>query len=242
MKAAYLLPNLVTLASLYCGLSAIMFCIEDRFDAAAWAILASCLFDGLDGKLARITKTTSEFGVQLDSLCDLVAFGIAPGILAWQWTLSSFGRMGLLACFAFAACGAMRLARFNVMVGVPSKGFFVGLPIPAAGCTLATLVLFAPNVPEFIQSQMPLFTLCLMYGLAALMISRVRYLSFKDASAFKLHPYRYSILLVTLLWASVVAPKLVGFPLMATYIILGLVHFGRALLRRDSLRDSFPNP
>ncbi len=107
-------------------------------------ILASCVFDGLDGKVARLTGTTSEFGVQLDSLADLVAFGVVPATMTYLWMLEGYGRLGLMAAFLFMACGALRLARFNVQASTGSKKHFVGLPIPGAACTLATLVLL-PN-------------------------------------------------------------------------------------------------
>ena len=133
-RGFYILPNLFTTGSLFCAFYSIILSFQGQFDLAAWAILCSALLDGCDGKVARLTGTASQFGVELDSLADNVAFGVAPGMLAYAWQLHSFGRLGLAIAFLYCACAALRLARFNVGVSTTSKRFFVGLParLPAA--------------------------------------------------------------------------------------------------------------
>lgn len=139
-KGFYLLPNMLTTFSMFLGFLSMVWAGQGRFEDACMAILVAALMDGLDGKVARLTHTASEFGVQLDSLADLVAFGLSPAILLWHWQLCNFGRVGVAAAFIFAACGALRLARFNVSAGQISKRFFIGLPIPAGGCTVVCFV------------------------------------------------------------------------------------------------------
>ncbi|MDR0239391.1 MAG: CDP-diacylglycerol--serine O-phosphatidyltransferase, partial [Deltaproteobacteria bacterium] len=143
-KGVYILPNLLTTASLFAGFLGMIWALDGDFDGAAMAILFAAFMDGLDGKVARLTNTASEFGVQYDSLADLAAFGIAPALVLWQWHLQAFGRLGMAAAFVFAVCGALRLARFTVSANqaTTSKKFFPGLPIPAAGSRIATFILF----------------------------------------------------------------------------------------------------
>src|SRR5512139_3217304 len=129
-RGTYIVPNLFTTANLFAGFFGIVSAIDGKFELAAMAILVSCVFDILDGKVARLTKATSRFGVEYDSLADLVAFGVGPGILIYLYGLKDFERLGWLAAFVFVACGALRLARFNVQVEVSSKKYFTGLPIP----------------------------------------------------------------------------------------------------------------
>ena len=139
-KSIYILPNLFTTASLFCGFYSIISSINGDFLAAAVAIVIAGVFDGLDGAVARATHTTSKFGVEYDSLADLVSFGVAPGVLAYLWALNPFGRLGWVAGFLYVACGALRLARFNVYVPVKDQSYFQGLPIPAAASMIATTV------------------------------------------------------------------------------------------------------
>ncbi len=225
-KGVYILPNLFTTASLFAGFLAVLWAAEGYFKDAALAILFSALMDGLDGKIARLTNTASEFGVQYDSLADLVAFGVAPGFMVYAWMLHGFGRLGIAAAFLFAACGALRLARFNVSASIAgaSKKFFVGLPIPAGGCTLATLVYFQPYVPTFAQGVLPSFTLGLTIFVAFLMVSRVRYNSFKEYGFITAHPFSSMVTAILLFVFIVSAPKLLGFLIFIGYIISGLIY------------------
>ncbi|NTW99850.1 MAG: CDP-diacylglycerol--serine O-phosphatidyltransferase [Geobacteraceae bacterium] len=141
-KGIYILPNLFTTGSMFAGFYGMIAGINGDYRTAAICILVSAVFDGLDGKVARATGTTSKFGVEYDSLADLVAFGVAPGLIMYFWALKPFGRLGWLAAFLFVVCGALRLARFNVQVETVESKRFVGLPIPAAASMVASTVLF----------------------------------------------------------------------------------------------------
>lgn len=224
-KGIYLLPNLLTTASLFAGFLGMLWAINRDFFWSALCILISCVCDGLDGKVARMTKASSNFGVQLDSLADLVAFGVTPALLVYLWQIHVFGRLGIACAFFYLACGALRLARFNVMSmtgnGQPSK-FFVGLPIPAAACVLATLVLFATYLPLSVQAVfLPRFCLVITFVLAFLMVSKIRYLAFKDAELIKAHPFRVSLAVVLLFVLIASEPKMFGFLFFALYLLSG---------------------
>jgi len=240
-KGVYLLPNLFTTASLFSGFLGIIWAVEGRFEYCALAILVCWVLDGLDGKVARLTRSTSEFGVQLDSLTDLVVFGVAPAIMVYMWQLQAYGRLGLLASFLFVACGALRLARFNVQAGKISSKYFIGLPIPASACVLATLVFFSTVAPEYVAQVIAPLTLILVYVLSFLMVSRVRYPSLKEFDLIRTHPFRTTVtaLLIFVLIAS--EPKVLGFLFFIAYLFSGLVlsflilpYRKRRLLRESS--------
>jgi len=219
-KAIYLLPNLFTTASLFMGFYSMVASLESRFVEAALAILASLVFDGLDGKVARATKTTSRFGVEYDSLADLVAFGVAPAVLMYRWALEPFDRFGWLAAFLFVACGALRLARFNVQVEEVGTKHFVGLPIPAAASMISTTVLMAS---EFGYAQPVSFwpLVALMFLLSFLMVSNIHYLSFKELGLAKLKSFNWLVALTLFFVLVAVQPQVMGFALLALYVLLG---------------------
>ncbi|ADU62922.1 MAG: CDP-diacylglycerol--serine O-phosphatidyltransferase [Pseudodesulfovibrio sp.] len=240
-KSVYLLPNLLTTASLFIGFLGLIWAIQGDFTSCALCILASCVFDGLDGKVARLTNTTSEFGVQLDSLADLVAFGVVPAVMAYLWVLEDFGRLGLIAAFLFMACGALRLARFNVQTATTSKKHFVGLPIPAAACTLATLVLFTVYLPaSAMETLLPTATLVLVYVLSFFMVSTIRFYSFKELSAFTAHPFSWMVTAILVFSLIASRPRLLGFVFFLGYIVSGPLYTLFLLSRRGKrlLRDS----
>lgn len=244
-KGVYILPNLLTTASLFSGFLGMMWAVQGRFEDCALAILVSAVCDGLDGKIARLTGTTSEFGVQYDSLADLVAFGVAPAVMAYLWKLHEFGRLGLMAAFLIAVCGALRLARFNVQSArADSKKFFVGLPIPAQGCTMACLVFFAPFLPEELQGRfLSMGCLILAYALSILMVSRVRYASFKEYGFVKAHPFSSMVTVILLFVLVASQPKLLGFLILLGYVLSGPVYTYAVLLRRPALlRGSQEHP
>ena len=244
-KGVYILPNLFTTASLFLGFMGMIWAIEGLYEYSALCILGSCLFDGLDGKVARLTNTTSEFGVQYDSLADLVAFGATPALTVYLWQLHSFGTLGLMASFLLIACGALRLARFNVQSAVTSKKFFVGLPIPAQASTLATLILFTPHLPEaWIAGILPTATLVLVYVLSFLMVSTIRYASFKEYGFIKAHPFS-SMVTVILLFVMVASrPKMLGFLFFLGYLVSGPIYTFFVLSPRSAklLRESQKEP
>ena len=238
-KGIYILPNLFTTASLFAGFMGLIWAVQGRFELCASAILVSCLCDGLDGKVARLTRASSEFGIQLDSLVDLVAFGVTPAAMMYLWQTQHLGRIGLLVSFLFLACGALRLARFNVQAMHSAGGgtkFFIGLPIPAAACILATLVLFVSRFsPDIFQAILPGWCLGLTMILSFLMVSKVRYASFKDLEVVRTHPYTMSIAVVLIFVLVASEPRILGFLFFLAYLFSGLVYTYAVLpLRRGT--------
>ncbi len=221
-RGIYVLPNLFTSASLFSGFFAIIAAIHGRHETAAVAILISCVFDALDGKIARFTHSTSHFGTEYDSLSDLVAFGVAPAILAFQWALEPFGRLGWLACFMYVICGALRLARFNVQKATVEANYFKGLPIPAAASFIASLILFT-TVLGGLPLSGPFIILIIVYALSFLMVSTVDYFSFKEVELKKQRPF--NVLVATILVLIVVAykPKIMLFFILIVYVFSGPV-------------------
>ena len=219
-RGIYLLPNLFTSASLFGGFYAIIAAIQNRFEAAAIAILVSCLFDALDGKIARYTNTNSHFGTEYDSLSDLVAFGVAPGILAFQWALAPYGRLGWLACFTYVVCGALRLARFNVQVNVQNPNFFKGLPIPGAAAFVSSLVLFTAALGGSGRS-MHWLALAIVYSLAFLMVSGLDYLSFKKFEIRRQKPFNVLVSIILMMIVVAYRPRIVLFFLIGGYVLSG---------------------
>ncbi len=219
-RAIYVLPNLFTTASLFAGFYAMVSALEGHFTEAALAILISLVLDGLDGKVARATKTVSRFGVEYDSLADLVAFGVAPAVTVYLWGLSSFGRLGMVAAFLFIACGALRLARFNVQVEEVGTKHFVGLPIPAAASLMATGIIMV----DFLGYPGPIRfwpVVGVVFGLSFLMVSNIHYLSFKEMGLARLKSFNWLVAAVLFFILVVVQPQVMGFSLLALYVILG---------------------
>ena len=187
-KAMFVLPNLFTVSSIFLGFYALVLCAGDatpqQLYQAALAIFFAMFFDGFDGRVARMTKTQSDFGVQLDSLADVISFGAAPSLLVYKWALSSLGLLGILISFSFVACGALRLARFNVLAARGDKGssrFFVGLPIPLAAGAIVALVIahyrqFGSTTDATTHAPIAVVVLLLSF----LMVSTIRYRTFKD--------------------------------------------------------------
>jgi len=219
----YVLPNLVTILGLFCGFYSIIATLNGEYVIAASATLVAFVFDGIDGKLARMLNATSDFGIQLDSLADLVSFGVAPAILVYKWALAPYGRLGWMAAFLFVACGALRLARFNVQTKKLDPRFFIGLPIPAAAGVVVTSVLFAK---EFIgdpsNMTVPVWFTFTIYVLAFLMVSNIRYYSCKTCIQQK----SYNVLVVFVLFIFVLGlyPELFLFLLSTGYALSGLLY------------------
>lgn len=221
-KGIYIIPNLFTSGNLFCGVFAVISVFNGHFDMAATAILIATVFDLLDGKLARLTNTTSRFGVEYDSLSDLVSFGVAPALLAYSWGLRSYGRLGWVAVFLFIVCGALRLARFNVQVsGAESKGF-VGLPIPGAATLVATTINLDSYILHFGKEVRPVLMLAVIYLLAFLMVSNIRYRSFKDLNLRDRKPFGALVGLVLGLMILVTAPQVMLFSAILLYVLSGI--------------------
>ncbi len=236
-KGIYLLPNLLTSISLLAGFYAIVTAMDRNFAHAAYAIFVSCLFDMLDGRVARLTHSTSKFGVEYDSLSDLVAFGVAPGILVYLWALKSYGNFGWLAGFLYVACGAVRLARFNTQVDTVQKKSFLGLPIPAAAATIAGSVLFYGWLGYkgiFKSTLVPI----LIYALAFLMVSNIRYFSFKDMRYFKEKPFRSTVAAIMLLVIILSEPQITLFIATVGYAVSGPVYSLILKIRKPVLEDA----
>ncbi len=232
-RGVYILPNLLTTASLFCGFYGIVASLQQDFHRAALAVLASFFFDGLDGRIARATRTTSQFGVEYDSLADLVAFGVTPAVMAMSWALTPSGRLGWLAAFLYTACGALRLARFNVQIHNVPKGRFRGLPIPAAAGLIATLVLFSGEVG---WEPAPPYGVMLgiLYGLSFLMVSAVPYYSFKEMELFRQKPFQVLVASVLLLVVVLIQPSITLFLLSLAYVLSGPVGLVRHLRKRPA--------
>jgi CDP-diacylglycerol--serine O-phosphatidyltransferase len=250
-KGVYLLPNALTTGAMFAGFFSIISGINGHYSAAVIAVIVAGFLDGLDGRVARLTNTQSEFGVQYDSLSDMISFGLAPSLLAFNWSLASMselgpfaGKLGWLAAFLFAACAALRLARFNTQVAVADKGYFQGLASPAAAGTLVATIWFfvskdVPGDNEFVRWLIWFETI----ALGLLMFSRVRYFSGKT------WPRGDRVPLVTLLLVVLIV-VLLALDTPTVLMVIGLIYVVTGLVMtivqrqqhrsRRSLRKSGP--
>jgi CDP-diacylglycerol--serine O-phosphatidyltransferase len=227
-KGIYLLPNALTTASLFSGFYAIVSAANGVFDNAAIAIFISMILDGLDGRVARLTNTQSKFGEEYDSLADMVAFGVAPGLVAFFWSLNNLGQFGWAITFIFVAGAALRLARFNTQIGSVDKKFFVGLASPAAAACVAGLIWsFHDFEPAF---WLTAITIIIVGGCGVLMVSNILYKSFKDLDLRGRVPFAAILLVVLTLVIVALDPATVLFAGFLAYALSGPVF---ALLRRS---------
>jgi CDP-diacylglycerol--serine O-phosphatidyltransferase len=217
----YILPNLFTTGNMFFGFFSMVKSLEGDFVMAAYAIVGAAIFDLLDGRVARLTHATSKFGMEYDSLSDLVSFGVAPAILLYLWALKPFDRVGWLACFIYMACGALRLARFNVQVASIEKKYFQGLPIPMAAGIVATAVMAVQSAQ--IQPLRNPFILAMTALLGFVMVSNFKYRSFKELD-FK-HRKPFSMLVVGLCVLVFIAlrPEVNLFIAFITYAVIGAI-------------------
>ncbi|HET9552890.1 MAG TPA: CDP-diacylglycerol--serine O-phosphatidyltransferase [Anaeromyxobacteraceae bacterium] len=244
-KAMFVLPNLFTVSSIFLGFYALTLCAGDatpvQLYQAALAIFFAMFFDAFDGRVARMTKTQSDFGVQLDSLADVISFGAAPALLVYKWALAPLGVFGLFVSFAFAACGALRLARFNVLAQRGDKGssrFFVGLPIPLAAGTIVAIVIAhfkAYQGATGAADRLPVALVVIL--LSFLQVSTIRYRTFKDAHISARSLTLFGLLALTGVavgWATRASFVLVVY--MAAYIAMGIAEsvFAHARPARDA--------
>ncbi len=236
-KGIYILPNLFTTGSLFAGFYSMVATLSGDYRTAAIWILASSIFDGLDGKVARATGTTSKFGVEYDSLADVVSFGVTPGLLMYAWALRPFGRLGWVAAFLFVACAALRLARFNVQVNTVESKRFIGLPTPAAASMVSATVLLFYHF-GWPSSFKKLAILALIYFLAFLMVSNVKYYSFKDPELIKRQPFGFLVLAVLLFIVVAAEPVLMLFVIFLCYILSGPIAFFVTWPRRRRLEKA----
>ena len=204
-RGIYLLPTSLTTGNLCCGFFSLIESSRGRYEIAALLIIAAGVLDGLDGRIARLTGTTSEFGVEFDSMADISSFGIAPAFMAYQWALQPFHRIGWLIAFLFVACAATRLARFNIQHGVSDKRFFAGLPSPAAAGVVASVAVAFPDPPT--QLGLSVLIGVLVAAAALLMVSHVRYRSFKSLDLRSPRSYLSVVAIVLVLVAVLVHPR-----------------------------------
>ena len=242
-KGAYLFPNLLTSAGLMAGFLSISKSMDGNFIYAAWAIVLAGFFDGTDGKIARLTKTTSEFGIQYDSLADLISFGVAPAILIYQFALRhSFSPgLGWTVALLFTISGALRLARFNVQAGADDGKWFCGMPIPAGAGIIASTVLFLNHIGWVKDNiaQMPGILLILTLITSLLMVSRVPYWSMKDKELFKKHTFGMLFAMIVLMVIIIREPETALFIVGQIYLFsgLGLIFYKRRRVKREQWSD-----
>ncbi len=219
----FIIPALLTTTNLFCGFYSIIAVSKSDYMTAAVAILIAMLFDAFDGKIARLTNSTSRFGVEYDSLSDLISFGIAPGLLIYSWALNGYGKIGWLAVFLYVACGAMRLARFNTQASGTGLKHFTGLPIPAAAGLIATTVIFDHHILQMGKEVRPVVILVITYILAYLMVSTIPYRSFKETHMAERKPLSSLIAAVLILIVIVAEPQIMLFVLFAFYASSGVI-------------------
>lgn len=214
----YVLPNLLTTTNMFFGFMSIIFAIRGEYSFGSYAIVAAAVFDMLDGRVARWTDTTSRFGAEYDSLCDLISFGMAPALIMYLWALQPFGRVGWLASFVFVACGALRLARFNVQ-SQEEKNYFQGLPIPMAAGIVASSVLCFRDLEVDASRNWLLLFMTFLLGLT--MVSQFRYKSFKDVNLRHKQPFTYLVIGVLVIILVAIRPEVMLFVLFFSYAALG---------------------
>ena len=229
-KGIYILPSIFTSLSIFCGFYAVTSSIKGNFLYASWAIILAAAFDAIDGRIARLTLSTSRFGVYYDSLADVISFGVAPGLLLYNWALQPFGRWGWLAAFLYIICVALRLARFNVHSNSSENKYFQGLPCPPSAVMVAITVISFSNLEiiELKNITIPLLT-CL---LALLMVSTIKYHTFKEFDFKKRMPFNVLVALIFLLIVFFGEPNILLFTGTALYTLSGPVGFLLAKRRK----------
>jgi CDP-diacylglycerol--serine O-phosphatidyltransferase len=223
---------------MFSGFYSIIASFNSDYERAAWAIMIASVFDVLDGWVARMTHTTSKFGIEIDSLSDAISFGVAPGVLVYSWSLQSFGKVGWLGAFFMVACAALRLARFNVQMGSEEKKHFTGLPSPAAALMIATTVLAYQEVIDTLKDMhltvladvisLDYWVLALTFVVAGLMVSNITYHSVKEANLKERRPFGLLVGIVALLTVVAYHPALVLFLISLIYVLAGI---GEALFK-----------
>ncbi len=241
-KGIYILPNLITLSSMFSGFYSVIASLNSDFERAAWAILIASIFDVLDGWVARMTHTATRFGIEMDSLADVISFGVAPGVLVYTWTLSSFGKVGWLGSFFLVACAALRLARFNVQMGSTEKKHFTGLPTPASALVIATTVLAYEEIIQILEKiklerlaevvGKDYWVLAMTFLLAGLMVSNITYHSLKEANLKERRPFGILVIIAAFLAVVAYHPALVLFLVSLSYVAVGIAEALFKLLGR----------
>ena len=218
-RGIHILPSLFTTGNVFCGFYAFIAVLSDKYYAAACAIVLAIIFDIIDGRVARLTKTTSAFGMQYDSLADIISFGVAPALLAYAWVLKPFGRLGWMAAFLFLLCGTLRLARFNITKPDIRGQFFIGLPTPAAAAVIASIVIgFEDWLGTRIQPEV---MVAVVYILAFLMVSNIKYPALKKLEFRKRVSFTRFIFVILALYAFATIPRVALFIISFSYTLMG---------------------
>lgn len=241
-RGVYLLPNLLTTGAMFCGFYAIVAAMHGKFEAASIAVFIAMVLDGLDGRVARMTNTQSDFGAQYDSLADLISFGVAPGLVMYQWALmhlqsygTTWGKAGWLAAFIYVACAALRLARFNVQIGKVDKRFFVGLPSPASAALVVGMVWVFHDLDVLGKNvEIPALILTLSAGL--LMVSNISFYSFKDFDLRNRVPFMAVLVVILIFALTTIDPPKVLFGVFLLYALSGPLLWGWRRYRKFQRR------
>ena len=240
-RGIYILPSLFTTGNVFCGFYAIIAIFNEDYYVAAWAIVVAMVFDVLDGRVARFTKTTSAFGEQYDSLADIISFGMAPAIMVYSWVLKPFGRLGWMAAFLFLLCAALRLARFNVSKPDVRSQHFSGLPTPAAAAVTASIVIAFEDL--FTTRMDPAIMVGVVYGLAFLMVSNIKYPAMKKFEFKKRVTFARFLFVILFLYIVATIPRIALFILTFAYVVLAPI--GPLLVKsreakKDAAKESAP--
>ena len=225
-RGIYLLPNAFTTGALFCGFYAIVMAMNQRFEHACWAVFIAMILDALDGRIARLTNTQSEFGAQYDSLSDMVSFGAAPALVIYEWSLRGLGKLGWIAAFIYCAGAALRLARFNTNIEVVDKRFFQGLPSPAAAALVVGFIMMMTDPDINVSSRQVdwvSWAIAVFAGLT--MVSNVPFYSFKDVNFRKSVPFIVVFLIALALALLAIDPPKVLWPIFVIYGLSGYVVF-----------------
>ena len=230
-RGIYLLPNLLTTGALFSGFYSIVAAMNQNFGSAAIAIFVAMILDGMDGRIARLTNTQSAFGMQYDSLSDMVSFGLAPSLVVYQWALFGMGKLGWLAAFVYTACASLRLARFNTQATSIDKRYFQGLPSPGAAAVLAGLVWFGSSYGLIDGTTIGAMCFLVTVIIGLLMVSNIRYHSFKEFDLKNRIPFVTFLIIVPVFVLIAIEPALILFFLAIIYAISGPI-YTLILLRR----------
>lgn len=223
-RGIYILPNLFTTGALFAGFYSIVAAMNSQFESAAIAIFVAMILDGMDGRIARMTNTQSDFGVQYDSLSDMVSFGLAPALVIYQWSLESLGKLGWLAAFIYAAATALRLARFNTQAASVGKQYFQGLPSPAAAALIAGLIWFGETLDIEDGGSVLFISFPLTVIAGILMVSNIRYHSFKQFDLKGRKPFIAGLIMVLVFVFIASEPSMVLFLISLFYATSGPVY------------------
>lgn len=224
-RGVYLLPNVLTTFGLFSGFFAIILATKGEFSEAAIAIFIAMLWDGLDGRVARLTNTQSNFGGQYDSMADLISFCVAPALLMYFWAFADLGKIGWIATFVYVVSGALRLARFNTQIGIQDKRYFQGLPSPAAAALIAGMVWSKETIDVgfFDEQYLTLAAWVVLVGVSVLMVSNIRYYSFKEINLKGRASFKLLLIATLIIIIITLNPQLILFAFFFIYVLSGLL-------------------